>query len=419
MLRRSGRWVAALAALMIASTALAGCSSKADEKSGGGEGATPGVSADTITLGALSALTGTFAAGAKRQLAGAELYWKEVNDAGGVCGGRTVTIEARDNAYDPQRTVSAYGDISPDVLALQLITGTAMTQAIADSMERDDMSSIPMSWSPDLLGKPSILIPGTTYDVDMMNAVDFLLDQGKLAQGDTIGYIYFPGDFGGAGFAGAEKAGQAHGITVDAYEVDPTATDLSSQISTMAKNGTKAVFLSVSPPLLANAAAVAATEHLDVPFVVPTPTFVPDLLQSDAATQVARETYVVSPYDAWTGSAPGMADLRKAFAADGDGGTPQQFFIAGYAAAQVMHNALERTCAAGDLTRENLAKSFADSKAFAMHGLSVDLDFSDRAVPPALQDYILRVDASAAGGLTPVQAEPYQGADAAPLLSGK
>lgn len=405
---RPPRGVCALAALTLSAGLLSACSTAEDD---GGDSATPGVSDDTITLGSLSTLTGSFAAGAKQQLAGAQLYWKEVNADGGVCDGRSVELEVRDNAYDPQKTVTAYSDISSDVLAIQLITGTATTQAIVPTMEQDQVSAIPMSWSPDLLDNESLLIPGTTYDLDMVNAVDYLLEQGDLKSGDTIGYLYFDGDFGGAGLDGAQRAADENGLKVQAIQVDPTVTDLSSQVRSLADADVKAILMSTNPTLMANAAAESDTNGLDVPIVVPTPTFVPEVLDSPAAKQIADRVMVVSPYNAWTADTPGAKDLRTAFSSGDSDGNPQQFFIAGYAAAQLMHDALERTCSDGDLTRESLKQAFADVEEFKQDGLSVDLDFRDRAISPSGSDYLLEVDPKAPGGLRAIQAEPYQGDD--------
>jgi ABC-type branched-subunit amino acid transport system substrate-binding protein len=394
---------------------LAGCTTVQPDPTEDG----PGVTDDTITLGALSALTGTFAAGATRQLAGAELYWDQVNGKGGVCDGRTVKILARDNGYDPQKTVTAYSDISSQILAVQLLTGTPMTQAVAPQMEADSVSAIPMSWSPALLGEKSILIPGTTYDLDMVNAVDYLLDEGTLKEGDRIAYIYFGGDFGEAGLAGATFAAEQHGISVDPFQVDPTVSDLTAQITQIQSSGDAAIFMSANPPLLANAAAVSDTQGLDIPIIVPTPTFVPELLSSPAADQIAERVIVVSPYNAWAADDDAIKFLRDEFDKSGDDGTPQQFFIAGYAAASLMHSAIEAACKAGPLTRETLKEQFASATTFAMKGLSVDLDFSDRSVPAATGDYLHHVDKDADGGLTPLVTEPYTGDDVDAFLQSK
>ncbi|MEO7125528.1 MAG: ABC transporter substrate-binding protein [Nakamurella sp.] len=400
-------------------TGAAGSDSTNQSSSGGAAASAPGVTPTTITLGALLALTGTFAAGAKAQLAGAQLYWNDINANGGVCDGRTVKITARDHEYDPQKAVTAYSDIHDDILGIQLLTGTPMTEAVADQMAQETVSAIPMSWSPDLLGKDSILVPGTTYDIDMVNAVDYLVKDGTLADGNSIGYVYFQGDFGGPGLKGAEFAAKKHNITVKSFQVDPSVTDLSSQVSEMAKDGVKAIFMSVSPPMLANAAAVSHTQGLDVPIVVPSPTYVPELLSSSAAEQVAARVMVVSSYNAWTADTPGLQKLRDQYKKSGEKSDPQQFFIAGYAAASMMHAALDSACSKGALTRESLKDAFANVKSFAMDGLSVDLSYHDRKAPASLSDYILHADKDAVGGLKPVTDTPFQGEDAQAFLASK
>lgn len=404
---RTTRSFSLIATALLGTGLLAGCSTVEPSTEGGEGAAVPGVTDSTITLGTIQSLTGGFAAGAQAQLAGAQLYWDQANADGGVCD-RTVELLPRDHAYDPQKAVSAYADIREQIFAIQLSTGTAMTAAIVPQMETDVVSAIPMSFSPDLLGNESVLVPGTTYDIEMLNAVDFLVEEGTLKKGDSIGYIYFQGDFGGPGFEGATFAGEKQGITVEGYQIDPTVTDLSSQISTIAANGNKAIFMSVSPPLLANAVGVAATQGLDVPFVVPTPTYVPQLLDSPAGADIAERVIVGSSYPAFADESPAITKLRDTFEPTEEA-TAQQFIIAGYAAAKMMDSALESTCEAGPLTREGLRETFASIKEFNQDGLSVDLSYVNRDESPALSTYFSHASKDAVGGLTPMSDGAFKG----------
>jgi ABC-type branched-subunit amino acid transport system substrate-binding protein len=370
---------------------------------------TPGVDSKTITVGAILSLTGVFASGAKAQLAGARLYWNKVNNNGGVCNGRKVKIIARDHHYNVQKAVTAYSDIHNRILAVQLLTGTPMTKAIASRMESESVVALPMSWSPELLGRKSILIQGTTYDVDMVNAVDYLVKEGVLKKGGSIGYVYFPGGFGGAGLKGAQFAAKKHGISVKAFQVTPSVSDLSSQIHKMAGAKVDAIFMSVSPPLLANAAAVSHSAGLDVPIVVPTPTFVPALMKSSAAAQINGRVMVVSPYDAWSADLPATKKLRAEYRKSDEKADPQQFVISGYVAAKIMHSALKKVCANSKLTRENLLRAFSKVESFELHGLAVNVSYQDRSTPPSLKTFILKADKDATGGLVPVADHPFKG----------
>ncbi|HWH26677.1 MAG TPA: ABC transporter substrate-binding protein [Pseudolysinimonas sp.] len=402
---------AVAASLLVTVGLLAGCTTT----SGGSGEKVPGVTAKTISLGVISPLTGIFAAGGKAQLAGVNLYWDEVNANGGVCDGRKVKIIARDHAYDPQKAVTAYSGIRKDILGVQLLTGTPMTEAVAPQMEQDNVVVIPQSWSPTLLGKKLILIPGTPFDVEMVNAVDYLVDKKTLKKGDSIGYIYFQGDFGGSGLKGATYAAEQHGITVDPYQIDPTVTDLSSQINQIAAKGNKAIFMSASPPQLANAAALSATAGLDIPIIAPTPTYVPQLLSSPAADQIADRVLVVSPYNAWSAKDKAVSALRTLYeGGDKSAAEPQQLIIAGYASGLLMKTALDDACKKGELTRASLAAAFADVESFDMQGLSVNLTYpKDRSsAPPGFTTYIHKADKAAVGGLTPLVKQPYEGEDA-------
>ncbi|WP_189990927.1 ABC transporter substrate-binding protein, partial [Streptomyces rubradiris] len=117
---RTARAVLALSlAVLVAAT---GCSSKAKS---GGDGDTrtggvrtgPGVTADTIRLGALTDLTGPYATLGKSNVQAQQLWADQVNAQGGICH-RKIEIVVKDHGYDVQKAVTAYADIAPDVVAL-------------------------------------------------------------------------------------------------------------------------------------------------------------------------------------------------------------------------------------------------------------------------------------------------------------
>lgn len=373
--------------------------------------ATPGVTSKHINLGALLALTGVFASGAKAQLAGYHLYWDRVNENGGVCNGRTVKIIARDHHYNVQKAVTAFSDINDQVLAIQGITGTPMAKALAPRMAAKNMVGINNGFSPVVLGEQSILVPGSTYDVDMVNAVDYLVENGVLEKGDTIGYVYFPGGFGGAGLKGAQYAAAQQGINVVSFAVTPSVSGLSSQVNSMKSAEVDAIFMSVSPALLANAAAVSHTVGLDVPIVVPAPTFVPALMDSSAAAQIDGRVIVASAYNAWSADIPAMKKVRQLYRETEQNVDPQQFILLGYVGAIIMHSALEHACAEGDLTRQSLLAAFSNVTSFDLHGLAVNVSYQNPSMPPSTKTYITKAKSGVPGGLVTAMDHPFQGED--------
>ncbi len=373
--------------------------------------AAPGVTAKDINLGAILPLTGVFAAGGKAQLAGYHLYWNRVNKKGGICDGRTVHIIARDHHYNVQKAVTAYSDIRGQIFAIQGITGTPMTKALVPRMNARNIVGVENGFSPVVLGKRSVLIPGSTYDVDMVNAVDYLVKKGVLKKGDTMGYVYFPGGYGGAGLKGAKYAAKEHGIDVLEYQVTPSVSDLSSQIHKMASAEVNAIFMSVSPSLLANAAAVSHTAGLDVPIVVPAPNFVPALMDSSAADQIDGRVLVASAYNAWSADTLAMKKVRKLYAKSDQKVEPQQFILLGYVGAMIMHYALQKVCDQGELTRQSLIDAFSKIESFDLHGLAVNVSYQKRSVPPSTKTYITKAKKGVAGGLVTIMDHPFEGKD--------
>jgi ABC-type branched-subunit amino acid transport system substrate-binding protein len=114
-----GRWAVVLTLLVTVVTACG--------NSGGGNQPT-----DTtpIKLGAWNSLTGPIAVHGLAQKAGADAYFKFLNDHGGIKG-RKIAWIVEDNAYDPTKTVTAAHKLidQENVLAIVGSNGTAQTAA--------------------------------------------------------------------------------------------------------------------------------------------------------------------------------------------------------------------------------------------------------------------------------------------------
>ncbi|MBE7368747.1 ABC transporter substrate-binding protein [Ramlibacter pallidus] len=92
--------------------------------------ATPGVSADAVTIGASVGLTGATAVGGQGHVAGIRAAFDEINRAGGIHG-RMLRLDARDDAYDPKRSLQNVTAMveSGSVFALMSMVGTGSNLA--------------------------------------------------------------------------------------------------------------------------------------------------------------------------------------------------------------------------------------------------------------------------------------------------
>ncbi|MFI0353302.1 ABC transporter substrate-binding protein [Actinomadura sp. 9N407] len=403
---RFGTAVAALALLA------SGCSAKATSGDGqsGGVKAGPGVTADTISLGVLTDLTGPIAVLGKPILHGNQLYVDELNTAGGVCG-RKVELVIKDHGYDVQKAVSAYTEVEPQTLGAMTLHGSAITAALADQLTEDKVLTVPTSLASTLLSNPQLIIPGTTYDLQMITALDHLTKENKLKAGDKVGQIYFEGEAGNNALQGARHAAQKLGLTLRATEIKVTDVDLTAQVTALKSEGAKAILVSTGPRQVASAASVAKSLGYDVPIVTSDPGWHPSVLQTPAAPALEANVLVFSsigPLSAGTEAAKRLIDAYKAkFPKD----EPNAWVNWGYVSAKIYGEVLRKACADKDLTRDGLGRAVRGLQAIDSGGLFPTLDFSKPGRPSSSQVYIGRPSRKAPGGLEVVK--PFFGSDLA------
>ncbi|WBB62124.1 ABC transporter substrate-binding protein [Streptomyces sp. WMMC500] len=395
----------------------AGCSSKAnDEDEGGGGGGSElrvddGVTATTIPLGVLTDMTGVYATLGKSVTQAQQLYFDELNAAGGVCG-REVELTVRDHGYDPQKAVSAYTELEPEVLGFPQFIGSPYVAAVKDRIDTQDKGLvIPQAWSATLLGSENIRQIGATYDVEMINAVDFLVQEGFVDKGDKIGHVYFEGDYGENALAGSEHAAGAAGLTVVGKKIKATDQDMTAQVTSLAKAEVSAILMSAGPRQSASLAGVAAASGLDVPVVGSNPTFAPQLLETAAGPALLKNFYVSTSTLPIGSAEPGPAELSAAYEKEYPGELLDTGVIAGWAAADLFGEALKRACEAKNLTREGVTEALLSIDSMDT-GLGITHDFSDPAEPSTRESFILRPDDEAKGGMV-VAKEAFTAAAAA------
>jgi len=388
------------AALLVAAAlaAVSGCSTKAPSSGGSASGASgtvktdKGVSGNTITLGVLTDLSGVFAALGKDVTQAQQLYWDQQNAKGGVCGKYQVKLEVKDHGYVVQNAVQLYNGMKGDILALQHTIGSPINTALADQLVADKIVNIPEAWARNLTKNPQNAVVGATYDVEMINGLDYLLKKGMIKEGDKLGHIYFEGEYGSNGLAGSKYFASKHNMTIDEAQIKSTDSDMSAQVTKFKADGVKAILLTVAPKATASAAGVAAQVGLNVPILGNNPVFDPGLLKSPAGPALKAHLVVASPVTTFDQQQQLLKDYTAKYP-----GTPSLGVVHGYADAVVMDQILEKACANGDLTREGVTKAKASLSNVDTKGLVVPLDYSKEGDSPSTQSFIL-VPADGPGG---------------------
>lgn len=400
-MKRSSR--KALAAVGCAAL-LAACSTQETTPSGsdaaGDEVRTGnGVTDDTINIGILTDLSGPFKAGAALQVTEMQAYYDDLNEQGGVCD-RQVEVQVQDHGYDPQKAVTLYRSMAPNVVALQQILGSPVVAAVLPLAEEDNLYVGGIGWASTGLASEVVQVPGTTYSIESANAVDYLVDELGLSGGDKVGVVYFVGDYGSDSLAGAQHAAEERGLEIVPQEITPRDTDLSAQATALQRAGVSAVILGAAPGQLASLAGVLAAQGLDVPLIGNTPTFGPSLLETPAGPALLNNFYTVTsiaPYSHDGAGVQAAKDLYKA--ANPDGVVGWEIPLA-YAQADMLTQALQAACEAGNLTPEGVVEAMRDTSDLDTEGLYATLlDFTSTTEPPTRTVFVSKASAEAEGGL--------------------
>ena len=315
-----------------------------------------GVTDSDINIGVLTDLSGPFAAGAAVQVTEFQAYWDKVNTDGGICK-RDVKLQVQDHGYDPQKAVSLYRSMSPNIVALQQVLGGPTSAAVLPLAQQDSVYVGGVGWASSALKYENNQLPGASYSIEAANGIDYLVDELGLAKGDKVGVVYFVGDYGSDALAGAKYAADKRGLSIVPQEITPAVTDLSAQASALVQAGVKAVILGAAPGQLASLAGVLAAQGADVPIIGMNPTFNPALLKTPAANALLANTYSVTSVAPYSDDTPGVKAANEMYAkADPKGAIGWEVPLA-YGQAELLKTALQDACDAGDLTPEGVVSA--------------------------------------------------------------
>ncbi|EMD24639.1 ABC transporter substrate-binding protein [Amycolatopsis azurea] len=386
---------------LAAALALSACSTKAGDSGasgadGSGVKAGKGVTSSEITLGVMTDKTGVFKNLGLGITQGNELWAKDFNAAGGACG-RQVKLETVDHGYKADTAKTLYPQIEPKVLGFVQLLGSPVVAALKQNIASDKTVAAPASWSSELLDNQYVMIVGTTYDLEIIDGLSYLQEQGLVKDGDTIGHVYIDGEYGKNGLRGSQFYAKKHNLTVKEVKITSTDNDLTNIVTGLKGDGVKAIVLTTTPAQTGSALAANKALGLNVPVLGNNPTFDPVLLKSPAANALDKLTIVASsvPFSADIPKAKEVATKYKAaYKETPNGGVPY-----GYAVGEVWGAVLKKACENKDLTREGVAAALKQTTSASTEDLVAALDFSKAGTPATRQVYAATPDASAEGGV--------------------
>src|SRR5260221_186463 len=289
---------------------------------------------------------------------GIEVFFKSVNDHGGIDGFKVNLVE-KDTQYNPQIQVQQYGLIHNQGLMIAESLGTPTTFAIKDQSASDRMLASAATLSSALAREKYLILIGTPYRLQVENAFDYVVNKLGIKNPAT-GIIYQNDEYGQDGLTGyneAVTAYQLHDVGKASYAV--TDTDFTAQVSQLKAAGAKYVFLTSTPGYTAKIIGTAHALGYDPQWILQSPAFSPLLLAVPALVPLLSKAWIVSQGAAWGDtSKPGMKALLDDVAKYAPDQKPDGFFEFGYTESKINYAILKKAIENNDLTRDGLLTAF-------------------------------------------------------------
>ncbi len=323
--------------------------SEASECNGGGtNGASgPGVTANSITIGNVSGLTGPLPGSFDQGAQGVEALFGAVNAAGGICG-RKLSLDVEDDQQDSSTNAADVQDLIPKALAFAGSTSDgdgggvpAMTQnqvpdfGFAIACARSEM---PTYYS--AAGGSCLQTPSGTYEINdsgftlekqsgyLPSKMAFLAYSIQISAQAAGWYSYvFTHNFGGT-------------ACYTDTSISPTTASLESDVAQMRSNGCQGVMTTLDVTGNAKLLQAMQQQSYSLPFVYTTfDGYTPDMI-STAGQSAAQGLTVGLPFTPLNESTAATTLYKQQLATYEPGKQPSGFGFLGWEAGQLLIYAL-------------------------------------------------------------------------------
>ena len=216
--------------------------------------AEPGVTDTEIVLGCSNSLSGPLAfTGEQATKLGVDLYFKMINEAGGIHGRRVRTVYYDDGDRPQDAVANTRKLVEQDGLfAVIAPQGTPPVVATLAYLESNKVPLLfPFQGSPIVRGRPWVFSGMTLYDRQSRMMIDYLVGRRKYK---TFGVLYQDDEYGKVFLTSFEKDLERHKLKITAAEpVKRGVHDVSAQIVKLQAAKPQVTFLVLTPAAGAHA----------------------------------------------------------------------------------------------------------------------------------------------------------------------
>ena len=396
---RSGSLLFGMTLLMVV-----GCTGAGDEGGDATARTTPGVSRDTIYVGALVPLSDAVALIGTPLAAGQRVYFQQLNARGGVAGRYKVHLLLEDVTYsNPSTSVQKYNKLRDRVALFSMILGTDHVNVTLPLLDEDNMLAVPTTMDAEWVREEHLISVLAPYQIQMINGAAYYVEQ--EGRGDTMCVLAMSSGYGQAAEEGVAFAAKELGFPVAATaRLRPGDQDFVAQVTQLRNARCDAVFLASLPSETGKIFATAAQLSFTPRWILTSPSWHVVLGQSPIGGYASRHVWIVSEGVEWGDTTvAGMAELLDAVRQHAPNQKPDFYFVAGYTMARSVHAVLERAAEAGDLSREGLAKGLVALDTVGFGGLMGTYRYGPiaRREPPR-ENTVFAVDPARPGGVSVV-----------------
>ena len=336
-----------------------------------------GVTDTSIKLGVLVGLTGPTAAVSKAMADGYAVYFKWINDQGGI-NGRKVEVLFEDSKHEMPTEIAAFKKFLYNDKTLTVITfGTPTQKALFPLYKKERVPAFAASIAHMMVEpfKKWVFAAVTDYQDTMFLCVDYALKQNPNAR---IGLAYVDNPYGYEGVTAAEKRLKKYGKKLaQKVVITWSPVDATTQILALKKAKVDSVLVQgIGSGIAAMLRDGKRHDYLPTYFgtnqvlnsIDPITQRVPDL---------AKHVIVSSPLPQWHDNAPGIKKVKDIYAKYGKGkGLPKlpSAFLQAWVQASVLTEGMKRC--GKDLTPERLRDKLEGIKNFETGGITGPISFS-------------------------------------------
>ena len=338
----------------------------------------PGVSDNQVLVGAILDQTGRMAFLGKEIHYGANLYFRYINEKGGVYG-RKIELLLEDDMGQAPRTLAALKKLveRDKIFCMFTTVGQASTDAVVPYLEEKKIPLVcPFSQNSGLAHPPKRYIFQATVNTEIQGRliIDFIANQLKKSKA-KIGTLVQADLYGQDLMKGLTRQAKKYGIQFVAVEkFKPGAVDFSPQLQRLRSAGVEILVMVgvVREP----AAVLKEVKNMGWPVQVIGPSATSSSSVLKLAGEASEGFISMSITDLLTSDRPGVKLYKELIHKDDPKHRMGFFSQAGFESAMVFVEGLR--LAGKDLSRENLVKGLEKMKDFNAMGESLTFGPNDR-----------------------------------------